>query len=118
MLVEQPTYEPMLAAARFCGAEIKRSRGAPKTGSGSIPTRSNAGSASHAADPARQSAQPSSAFADEALRRIGDLGVRVLVDEVYLDARPEVRLAVHLGDAFVSTNSLTKVYGLSGLRCG
>ena len=62
---------------------------------------------------------PSSAFADEAaLRRIGDLGVPVLVDEVYLDARPGARSAVHLGDAFVSTNSLTKVYGLSGLRCG
>jgi len=62
---------------------------------------------------------PSSAFADEAaLRRIGELGARVLVDEVYLDARPGTRSAAHLGDAFVTTNSLTKCYGLSGLRCG
>jgi aspartate/methionine/tyrosine aminotransferase len=43
----------------------------------------------------------------------------VLVDEVYLDsAAPPRRSAVHLGPEFISTNSLTKVYGLSGLRCG
>jgi aspartate/methionine/tyrosine aminotransferase len=43
----------------------------------------------------------------------------VLVDEVYLDsAVPPRRSSVHLGPEFVSTNSLTKVYGLSGLRCG
>jgi aspartate/methionine/tyrosine aminotransferase len=43
----------------------------------------------------------------------------VLIDEVYLDsAVPPRRSAVHLGPEFVCTNSLTKVYGLSGLRCG
>jgi aspartate/methionine/tyrosine aminotransferase len=42
-----------------------------------------------------------------------------LVDEVYLDsAVPAPSSAVHLGPEFVCTNSLTKVYGLSGLRCG
>ena len=45
---------------------------------------------------------------------------RVLVDEVYLEALYEQRPrpAVHLGDHFVVTSSLTKAYGLSGLRCG
>jgi hypothetical protein len=44
----------------------------------------------------------------------------VLVDEVYLDAMFEKTppSAFHLGNEFVVTNSLTKVYGLSGLRCG
>ncbi len=43
----------------------------------------------------------------------------MLVDEVYLDAAvPPRRSAAHLGPEFVCTNSLTKVYGLSGLRCG
>jgi aspartate/methionine/tyrosine aminotransferase len=43
----------------------------------------------------------------------------VLVDEVYLDAAvPPRQSSVHLGPEFVATNSLTKVYGLSGLRCG
>jgi aspartate/methionine/tyrosine aminotransferase len=61
---------------------------------------------------------------DDVLREIGDLarsvGARVLVDEVYLDAVYEntPRTSYHLGREFVVTNSLTKVYGLSGLRCG
>jgi len=45
---------------------------------------------------------------------------RVLVDEVYLetlfDRRP--RTAFHFGPEFVVTSSLTKAFGLSGLRCG
>lgn len=68
---------------------------------------------------------PSSVLADEpTLAALGALareaGARVLVDEVYLDAVFEAtpRSAVHLGDQFVVTSSLTKVYGLSGLRCG
>ncbi|HZC37202.1 MAG TPA: pyridoxal phosphate-dependent aminotransferase, partial [Sphingomicrobium sp.] len=67
---------------------------------------------------------PSCALADEAeLRALGELarrnGARVLIDEVYLDAAvPPRRSAVHVGPEFVCTNSLTKVYGLSGLRCG
>jgi hypothetical protein len=67
---------------------------------------------------------PSGALAEEReLRALGELasraGARVLVDEVYLDsAVPPRRSSVHLGPEFVATNSLTKVYGLSGLRCG
>jgi len=44
----------------------------------------------------------------------------VLVDEVYLDLlfdRP-FHSAFHLGEQFLVTSSLTKAYGLSGLRCG
>jgi aspartate/methionine/tyrosine aminotransferase len=43
-----------------------------------------------------------------------------LVDEVYLDAafRRSGRTAALLGNEFIVTNSLTKVYGLSGVRCG
>jgi aspartate/methionine/tyrosine aminotransferase len=39
---------------------------------------------------------------------------------VYLDAVYEntPRTSYHLGPEFIVTNSLTKVYGLSGLRCG
>src|SRR5258708_33675245 len=48
------------------------------------------------------------------------VGAHVLVDEVYLDFLFERRppSAVHLGDNFVVTSSLTKVYGFDGLRCG
>src|ERR1035437_87667 len=64
---------------------------------------------------------PSSALIDEAtMRELASLGVRVMVDEVYLDAAFEKapRSAGLLGDQFIVTSSLTKVYGLSGLRCG
>ena len=49
-----------------------------------------------------------------------DVHALVLVDEVYLDAVYEgtPRTSLHLGPEFVVTSSLTKVYGVSGLRCG
>jgi aspartate/methionine/tyrosine aminotransferase len=68
---------------------------------------------------------PSSALIDEeTLRGIGeiakDVNARVLVDEVYLEALFEdaPKSSVHLGPQFIATSSLTKGYGLSGLRCG
>jgi aspartate/methionine/tyrosine aminotransferase len=69
---------------------------------------------------------PSSALTDDGtLRRLGEVarqaGARVLVDEVYLDIAFERTPAssFHLDrKTFVVTNSLTKAYGLSGLRCG
>jgi aspartate/methionine/tyrosine aminotransferase len=68
---------------------------------------------------------PTSALTpDWVLREIGDIarsvGALVLVDEVYLDAvyQRTPRTSFHLGPEFVVTSSLTKVYGVSGLRCG
>ncbi len=61
---------------------------------------------------------------EEALRAVGEMaleaGCKVLVDEVYREAIFDntPRSAFHLGPQFVVTSSLTKVYGLSGLRCG
>ena len=68
---------------------------------------------------------PTGAYLDEAtLRAVGNLArnhkAYVLVDEVYLEAMYEQRPqpAIHLGEQFVVTSSLTKAFGLSGLRCG
>ena len=61
---------------------------------------------------------------ESVLREIGDMarsvGAPVLVDEVYLDAVYEntPRTSFHLGPRNSRTSSLTKVYGVSGLRCG
>ena len=126
VLVEHPTYELLLAALGHLQAEVRR-----------FPRRSDHGFAlepveiERAVNPRTRLIvitnlhNPSSAYADEAnLRAIGEiarrLGARVLVDEVYLDAAFQIapRSASHLGPEFVVTNSLTKVYGLSGLRCG
>jgi aspartate/methionine/tyrosine aminotransferase len=48
------------------------------------------------------------------------VGAHVLVDEVYLETLFEqpCSSAFHLGANFVATSSLTKAYGLSGIRCG
>ena len=68
---------------------------------------------------------PTGAYLDEGtLRAVGNLArnhkAYVLVDEVYLEAMYEQRPqpAIHLGEQFVVTSSLTKAFGLSGLRCG
>ena len=68
---------------------------------------------------------PSSALIEnETLKEIGEaarrVGARVLVDEAYLESAYELspRTSFQLGEQFVVTGSLTKFYGLSGLRCG
>jgi aspartate/methionine/tyrosine aminotransferase len=68
---------------------------------------------------------PSGVLIDEAeIKQIGDIagsiGARVLVDEVYMETlfEDEPRTSFHLGNEFVVTSSLTKAFGLSGLRCG
>ena len=125
VLVEQPTYEPLLGAASFLGAEIKRFDRKPRDA-----FRLDVSAIEQVLSPKTRLIvitnlhNPSGALAEESeLRALGDLaatvGARVLIDEVYLDAAvPPRPSGVHLGPQFVITNSLTKVYGLSGLRCG
>lgn len=122
VLVEQPTYEPLLGVARFLGARLTRFQRRPEAGFALEPE-----AVRRAVTPSTRLIlltnlhNPSSAFAaDHVLREIGALGPIVLVDEVYRDSAsdPPPPSAVHLGPNFVVTNSLTKVYGLSGLRCG
>lgn len=125
VLVEYPTYELLLGAASFCGAEIKRFERKAEDAFRLDPTMVEAAMSSRTRLIIITNLHnPSSALATEQdLRGVGRLaaavGARVLVDEVYLDsAVPPRPSAVHLGPEFVCTNSLTKVYGLSGLRCG
>src|SRR6202041_2368704 len=64
------------------------------------------------------------AIPEETICEIGDIArtvhARVLVDEVYLEMGFDSRAqsAFYFGDEFIVTSSLTKAYGLSGLRCG
>jgi aspartate/methionine/tyrosine aminotransferase len=121
VLIERPTYEPILGAASFLGAGIKRFDRRPDEGFRLDPDAVRAAaSAKTRLIIVTNLHNPSGALADEAeLSAIGELGARVLVDEVYIDAAvPPRPPAAKLGPQFVTTNSLTKVYGLSGLRCG
>jgi aspartate/methionine/tyrosine aminotransferase len=126
VLIESPTYELVVSAARYLRAKIVR-----------FPRREENG---FAVDPEEirktitaktklvfltNLHNPSSVLtSDNILRQVGEIaaiaGAKVVIDEVYLDAVYEntPRTSFHLGKNFVVTNSLTKVYGLSGLRCG
>jgi aspartate/methionine/tyrosine aminotransferase len=126
VLIESPTYELVASAARYLQAKIVRFPRHEKDGF-AVDTEE----IRKAITPKTKLVfitnlhNPSSALTpDQTLRQVGELaasvGAQVLVDEVYLDAVYEntPRTSFHLGKNFVVTNSLTKVYGLSGLRCG
>ncbi|MEA2173377.1 MAG: hypothetical protein QOD00_969 [Blastocatellia bacterium] len=126
VLIEQPTYQLILNTAQYLGASVRRFSRRFEDGFRVDPVEVS----KHITPRTRLIVltnlhNPSSALTDdETLRRVGEMarkvGARVLVDEVYLDAlfENEPRTAFHLGQEFVVTSSLTKVYGLSGLRCG
>src|SRR6266508_5519412 len=126
VLIEHPAYGPILDVAHYLQANVRRFSRVEENG--------------WAIDPAEVRRcvtpktrlivitnlhNPTSVLTQESvLREIGDIarsiGALVLVDEVYLDAVYEntPRTSFHLGPEFVVTSSLTKVYGVSGLRCG
>lgn len=126
VLIEQPTYDPVIAIAHYLGANVNRLerrfendfRVEPIAVERAITPRTRLIILTNLHN-------PSSALIDlDTLRKIGELarrvGSRVLVDEVYLEAlfdQPPP-FAFHLGEEFITTSSLTKAYGLSGLRCG
>jgi aspartate/methionine/tyrosine aminotransferase len=126
VLIEHPAYDPLPSLARQLGITIRRFARRAEDGFRIDPDEV----ARNVTPKTRLIAitnlhNPSGALTDdETLRRVGeiarDAGARVLVDEVYLDAlfEPEPRTSFHLGETFVVTSSLTKVYGLNGLRCG
>jgi aspartate/methionine/tyrosine aminotransferase len=126
VLIEEPTYEALLAAAQYLGARIRR-----------FPRRFENG---FQLDPreVERAISPRTRLivltnlhnptgvrtSDATLKLVGEiarsLGAHVLVDEVYLETcfDSPAQSAFRLGPNFISTSSLTKAYGLSGLRCG
>jgi aspartate/methionine/tyrosine aminotransferase len=126
VLIERPVYGPIMDVALYLGANVKRFDRTEESG-----WAVDAAAVRRAITPGTRLIvitnlhNPSSALTPEpVLREIGDLarsvGAVVLVDEVYLDAVYEntPRTSFHLGPEFVVTSSLTKIYGVSGLRCG
>ena len=126
VVVEHPTYGLLVDSLEYVGAVVKRFARTPENGFALDPA-----AVRRAVTPRTRLIvitnlhNPSSVLAGEAeLREVGAIargvGARVLVDEVYLDAVYEnaPRSAFHLGPEFVVTSSLTKVYGVSGIRCG
>ena len=126
VLIERPTYEPLLAVASYLGATIKRFDRSFEDDFKILPEEVERNISSRTRLIVITNLHnPTSVLTDQqTLREVGELArrvqARVLVDEVYLETffegRPQT--AFRLGDEFVVTSSLTKAFGLSGLRCG
>jgi aspartate/methionine/tyrosine aminotransferase len=118
--IETPAYEPMVAAAEHLGAEVARfARVGPAfdLDPGAIPRGCRLIVLTNLHNPTGNLADAATLSAVHALAERD--GGHVLIDEVYLDAAlPTQTSAALLGERFVCTSSLTKCYGLSGLRCG
>ncbi len=126
VLVERPTYELLVSTLQYLGAKIRYFDRRMENG-----FRVDAEEVSRQMTPETRLIvltnlhNPTSVLIDDAtLTAVGEIArehkARVLVDEVYLEALYDLRPqpAIHLGDHFLVTSSLTKAYGLSGLRCG
>jgi aspartate/methionine/tyrosine aminotransferase len=125
VLIEEPTYDPIVAVADYLEADVVRFPREP------VDRRFDPGRVATAISPRTRLIiltnlhNPTSAHLGEgALQEVGRLaegvGARVLVDEVYLETlfRPDIGSVAHMGPTFIVTGSLTKAYGLGGLRCG
>ncbi|PYP89777.1 MAG: aminotransferase [Candidatus Angelobacter sp. Gp1-AA117] len=127
VLIEQPSYGPILDVAQYLGLTVRRF---------ARPAEMNF--ALDLADLERQLTprtralvicnlhNPSGAFIpNPVLGEVATLARKtntyIVVDEVYREMlfEQEPQTAFHLDpERFIITNSLTKAYGLSGLRCG
>lgn len=133
VLIEQPTYELLVSTARYLGANVRRlprrvdqKFGVDlKTLEQSLTPRTKLIVLTNLHNPSSAHLDRPTLLAISQLART--VGARVLVDEVYLDAvalahaqndRPKLSTAFGLADNLLVTSSLTKVYGLSGIRCG
>lgn len=132
VLIEQPAYGPLVDVANYLGARVKRFERKFETNFVVEPDQIEKSIA-----PATRLIvltnfhNPSGALIPaETLRAIGEIAqranVRVLADEAYLEMAfdPDPPFSFSIGQSlgednpFIVTNSLTKTYGLSGLRCG
>jgi hypothetical protein len=127
VLVEEPTYELLTSTLAYLGADIRRFQRSredgwrldPETVALAITPKTRLVVLTNLHNPSGALADPTAMQAvAAAAARVGAL---VLVDEVYLELmfqdgtaftafRPDANIVV--------TSSLTKAYGLTGLRCG
>ena len=126
VLVEHPSYEPLLALIRYLAANVKRfSRRFENSFQIATEELQSLVTRNTRLIVITNLHNPSGVLIDTAtMKQIGEIakraGAHVLVDEVYMETLFEESpgTAFHLGNEFVVTSSLTKAFGLSGLRCG
>ncbi|MCP4247100.1 MAG: pyridoxal phosphate-dependent aminotransferase [bacterium] len=129
VLIESPAYDPLLRVTRFLGLQVLRFdrwpdrdwrpdlqavRAGLREGAVAV-VLTNLHNPSGRLCPADDTAELAAMTAE--------YGARLIVDEVYLDyaalnAGRARSSAIDLGEQVLVTDSLTKVYGLGGLRAG
>jgi aspartate/methionine/tyrosine aminotransferase len=126
VIVERPTYEPLLRVAETFGHRVRRFDRRFEDGfqldldrlADAITPRTRLAIISNLHNPsgARTDMKTLRAMA----RLLARVGARLLVDEVYLESLwgRRTESCVHAGPNVIVTNSLTKAYGLDGLRAG
>jgi len=125
VLVERPCYESLATIPRLHGATVRFVDRTPESGF-AVPVEAIENGLADGArlvvltDFHNPSGSPCD---DEDLRRVAAAAERadafVMVDEVYRDFLPgPVTTTRALGDRMIATSSLTKVYGLGGIRAG
>jgi aspartate/methionine/tyrosine aminotransferase len=127
VLVEDPTYELLIDTLGYLQADVHRFRREPQEA-----YRLDPGRVAEALTPDTRLVvltnlhNPSSALESEAVihavaEAAARVGAMVLVDEVYLELMfrdGQARTSFLPGGNIVVTSSLTKAYGVTGLRCG
>jgi aspartate/methionine/tyrosine aminotransferase len=125
VLVERPGYDPLLGAARMFSARTvrferpfeERYRLDPGGVREAMTPRTKLIVITTPHNPSGVMAE--TAALDEIGAIAGRAGAHVLVDEVYRDVTGDASPpSASRGDVFITTNSLTKSYGLSSLRAG
>jgi aspartate/methionine/tyrosine aminotransferase len=132
VLIEQPAYGPLLDVASYLGARSTRfARTLTNAFALDLEKLENAITSATRLIVLSNLHNPSGALVPpETLHAVAEIAARarahVLIDEVYLemifDQSPLFAFPIGQGlgteNSFIVTSSLTKTYGLSGLRCG
>lgn len=122
-LIEQPTYDPVMRAARLAGLAVRRFPRRREDGYAIDPDRIEARltpdtrvvALTDAHNPTGVRAAPGALR--ELAARLNERGVRLLVDEVYAELAGPTTARVH-GDNVITCSSLTKCFGLGWARAG
>jgi aspartate/methionine/tyrosine aminotransferase len=124
VIVEKPAYEQLLAGPRFFRADIKRFERAFEDGymidpdhfRSLLSPRTKLVILTNLHNPSGVLLPPA------AIKKLaliaGEEGAMVFVDEIYLEFLEGGQTSFHLADNMIIASSLTKAYGLGGLRCG
>lgn len=130
VLIEWPVYDPLVAVPRYLDCEVSFFERRAEDGyaldlarvAQAITPRTRLVILSNLHNPT--GAVMNRAELESLARLAETRGFHVLVDEVYLEWNygvgddPEIRSAINISPRFVTTRSLTKVFGLAALRAG